>query len=419
MKSALLLTAAYAALVVPSALAGVSSVSPPEKDAWEKFNDWSIGGLLFPNVHLHGIGGYSSGDLEDLASGPHDPRREAFSGQAIEPGISLRTKYVEGFANYFFYQDEEGDWDGELEEAFGKIINLPGGFELKGGQFLSRFGAMNDRHLHAWDFVDADLATTRFLGEHGLFIRGAEASWTLPLGMDPGFVTVASLGYGEMRPESHAHEHGGDHGEEPEYEGEDGILEDNIWTARLMGRYRFSDFHSLTGGISWAGGDNRFGRSTDVAGLDLEYLWRERGLEPGGRALRWRNEFLWRRVEALGGGHEEHGEHADHEEEEDHEEDHGESLQGTFEESGLFSSVVYTWNEHLDTGIRVGWVEGIDAFGQEERLRVSPNVSWWFDSGRRVGARIQYDYDQIKRAEDEHSIWFQVNIALGSIGEVR
>lgn len=117
-------------------------------ESWERFNDWEIGGVLFPNLHLHGVGGLSSGEVEELAGGAHDPQREELSAQAIEPGVSLRTKCLEGFANYLFFQDGEGDWDGELEEAFGKIIGIPGGFELKGGQYLSRFGALNDRHLH-------------------------------------------------------------------------------------------------------------------------------------------------------------------------------------------------------------------------------------------------------------------------------
>jgi hypothetical protein len=155
-------------------------------DAWTRFNDWSIGDVLFPNVHLHGVGGYSSGDAAELASGGHDPKRETFSAQAVEPGLSLRTKYLEGFANYLFFQDEDGDWDGELEEAFGKIVNIPGGFEIKGGQYLSRYGALNDKHLHAWDFVDSEIVLSRFLGDDGLMLQGGEVSWTLPLGLDPG-----------------------------------------------------------------------------------------------------------------------------------------------------------------------------------------------------------------------------------------
>lgn len=429
-----LVLVATAALLPVISIAGTSTdaaapATEPASSTWEELNDWNIGGVLFPNLHMHGIGGWSTGEPGDLATGGHDPRREEPSAQAIEPGLSLRTKYLEGFVNGIFFQNEDGDWDGELEEAFGKITNLPGGFEIKGGQFLSRFGIQNATHLHAWDFVDSETVNTRFLGEHGLLLRGAEVSWTLPLGSDPGFVSIASLGYGEARPDEHDHAHGGhgdEHSEEALFEGEDAVLSENIWTARLMGRYRPSDFHQFTAGASWAGGDNSFGRSTDIAGIDLEYLWRENGLEPGGRALRWRNELLWRRVGAFTSGGEGHeDEHAHEEEHDSHGEEHGEeehadeAMSGTYEEIGLYSTLVYSWNPRLDTGLRVGWVEGIEDFGQDERLRVSPNVSWWLDDNRRVGARVQYNYDRISGADDEHSVWFQLNFNLGSREEVR
>jgi hypothetical protein len=373
--------------------------------AWERFNDWSIGGVLFPNLHLHGVGGFTSGEAEELASGGHDPQREAFSAQAIEPGVSLRTEYVEGFANYLWFQDAEGDWDGEWEEAFGKIVNIPGGFELKGGQYLSRFGALNDKHLHAWDFVDSEMVLGRFLGDDGLLLQGGELGWTLPLGMDPALVSVVSLGYGNARAHDHGHEH--EPGEEFPHEGEEAALADDVWTARLMARYRFDDFHTVTAGISSAAGTNGFGRDTDVIGIDAEYLWRENGLEPGGRAFRWRNEFLWRDVDA----------YSAHDDDEDGVID--ETYHGTYQEWGFYTHAIYSWCERLDTGLRLGWVEGIDDFGQDERFRISPAVTWWFDKGRRVGMRAQYNYDSIASRDDEHSLWLQLNIALGSPEEVR
>ncbi len=404
------------------ALPAIATADVSSPDAWERFNDWSIGDVLFPNLHLHGVGGFTSGDAAELATGGHDPRREAFSAQAIEPGLSLRTEYLEGFANYLWFQDAEGDWDGELEEAFGKITNLPGGLELKGGQYLSRFGQLNDKHLHAWDFVDSEIALSRFLGDDGLLLRGGELSWTPSFASGPAFTAVFSLGYGNARPHDHDHGHGGhdeeDHDEDHEegeeheeeghggghFDGEEGALEDDIWTARAMGRYRFSDFHSVTAGVSWAGGKNGFDRDTNVFGLDAEYLWRENGLEAGGRAFRWRNELLWREAEAY----------------DVHMEDDGPEIhEGTYREWGFYSHAIYTWHERLDTGLRLGWAEGVDDFGQSERFRVSPVVSWWFDDARRVGLRAQYNYDAIASREDEHSLWLQLNIALGSNVEVR
>jgi hypothetical protein len=389
---------ALAALVPAAAMA----------DDWEKFNDWNLGDVLYPNLHIHGVGGFTDGDAEELAEGAHDPRRDPFSAQAVEPGLSLRTKHIEGFTNYLFFQDADGDWDGELEEAFGKITNLPGGFELKGGQYLARFGALNDKHLHAWDFVDAETTNSRFLGEEGLLLQGAELSWTLPLGMDPALTAVASLGFGNARSHDHGHGHGDhEHDDESPHEGEESVLEDDVWTARLAARHRMDDFHSITAGISGAGGTNGFGRDTSVFGIDAEYLWRENGLEPGGRALRWRNELLWRDVEAF----------SEHDEDDDGVID--ETYSGSHQEWGFHSHLIHTWNPRLDTGLRLGWVEGVDDFGQDGRFRVSPTVSWWFDDARRIALRAQYNYDAIESHEDAHSLWLQLRIALGSTVEVR
>ncbi|MGA0845260.1 MAG: hypothetical protein ACO3RV_01865 [Luteolibacter sp.] len=371
--------------------------------SWERASDWSVADTWFPHLHLHGTGGFSSGHAADLASGGHDPRRESFSAQAIEPGLSLRTEYLEGFSNYLWFQDEDGDWDGELEEAFGKITRIPGGLEFKGGQFLSRVGALNDKHLHAWDFVDAELAPSRFLGEDGLLLRGGELSWTPPTLSSPYLTPVFSLGYGNARSHDHAHGEEG-HGDEEHFEAEEGVMSDDIWTARAMLRYRIDDFHSWTGGLSWAGGENGFGRDSEFVGLDLSYHWRENGLDAGGRAFQWRNEILWRAADAF----------------EIHDDGAGPEIhRGNFHEWGMHSHAVYTWHEQLDTSLRIAWVEGVEDFDLDERLRVSPAVSWWFDPSRRIGLRGQYNFDAIASGQDEHSLWLQLRIALGSLEEVR
>lgn len=387
---------AITALILPAA--AHETASP---DAWERFNDWSIGDVLFPSLHLHGVGGFSTGDPGELESGGHDPRREPFSAQAIEPELSLETKFFEGFANYLLFQDAEGKWDGEWEEAFGKIIRIPGGFELKGGQYLASFGLMNEQHTHGWDFVDSETVLGRFLGEEGLLLQGGELSWKLPIGPDPTWTGVATLGFGNAPP--HHHEHGHEHEEdETPHEGENGAPVDDVWTARLTARHRLDDFREWSAGFSHADGTNGFGRDTKVTGFDVEYHWRENGLEHGGRAFRWRNEVLWRDVDAF----------SEHDEDDDGIPD--ETYRGNYGEWGLYTHAIYTWNARVDTGLRLGWVEGIDDFGQNETLRISPVVSCWWDEERRVGLRVQYNYDALSGREDEHSLWFQLNLALGT-----
>jgi hypothetical protein len=226
--------------------------------------------------------------------------------------------------------------------------------------------------------------------------------------MDPRFVCITSLGYGDAP--SHDEDSHGEHElgeEETPHEGEEAFLMDDVRTARMIGRYRHDDFHTFTAGVSSAWGTNGFGRDTSVWGIDCEYLWRENGLEQGGREFRWRNEYLWRDVDAF----------SQHDEDDDGDID--ETYEGSYDGSGFHSHAIYTWNTHIDTALRLAWVEGVEDFGQDERFRISPAVTWWFDESRRIALRTQYNFDSISGGDDEHSLWFQLNIALGSGGEVR
>lgn len=418
------LLALSASAALPVAHAADEMTFPPAipfPDGWEDANDWSIGGVLFPNVHLHGVGGFSEEDPSAWQEGAHDPKRRTFSAQAIEPGLSLKTEYLQGFANYIVFQDAEGDWDGELEEAFLRVGQLPGGFSVRGGRFLTRLGAQNDRHLHAWDFVDADPASSRMLGEHGLMIEGADIEWQLPF-RDLAWTSAITLGFGQSAIAGHLHgdEHDEDHDEEDHdeedhgdedgdhddhggalFEAEEAMLQDDILTARALVRYQPSDFHSFTGGTSWVAGENGYGRDTHIMGLDFEYLWRERGMETGGKAFRWRNEYIWRDIDAM----------------ESHE---GVLATGSFQESGFHTHLIGTLNPRLDIGLRLAWMQGIPELGLDERVRISPAITWYLEDSRRTSLRLQTNHDRTPDGETNHSVWLQFNITLGSNeGEVR
>jgi hypothetical protein len=65
------------------------------------------------------------------------------------------------------------------EEAFIQTTSLPQGFTLKAGRWFSGIGYLNEQHAHAWDFVDAPLAYTAFLG--GQFNNdGLQLRWLAP-----------------------------------------------------------------------------------------------------------------------------------------------------------------------------------------------------------------------------------------------
>jgi len=170
----------YVVLVV--GLSIVVSIAHAE-EAGSKEPEWlaptvSIGPVdLTPSAHFNGAIGDSSGDPEELAVGHHDPTREDGTVQGIEAGLSLRAGPVEGFAVHSFSYGSDEEWDNGWEEAFLKLKEIPGGFELRGGRMLSRFGRHNANHLHAWEFVDMPLVWGRFLGHDGLSTVGGDIKW--------------------------------------------------------------------------------------------------------------------------------------------------------------------------------------------------------------------------------------------------
>src|SRR5262245_29056979 len=67
----------------------------------------------------------------------------------------------------------------EVEEAYGVLTAIPGGFTPKFGRFFSSIGYLNDQHQHVWDFYDAPLPYQAFLG--GQFKSdGLQLKWVAP-----------------------------------------------------------------------------------------------------------------------------------------------------------------------------------------------------------------------------------------------
>ncbi len=117
-------------------LVGLPVLGAGESGGVDKDPAWlapSIGPFS-PSVHVNAAISESSGKSEELQLGYHDPTREQGTIQSIEVGLSLRYEMLEGFATYNFGYGADEEWSDELEEAFLKLCDLPGGFELRGGR---------------------------------------------------------------------------------------------------------------------------------------------------------------------------------------------------------------------------------------------------------------------------------------------
>lgn len=86
--------------------------------------------------------------------------------------------YLEGKFTGVMHQ-HDGEFEVELEELWLQTLGLGNGFTLKGGRFFSELGYLNNRHPHAWDFVDEPLTYRAMLGMQ-YRDDGVQASWIAP-----------------------------------------------------------------------------------------------------------------------------------------------------------------------------------------------------------------------------------------------
>jgi hypothetical protein len=332
---------------------------------------FALADTLDPHLHISLVAGETTGSTGPPRPGSHDSPSQ-LRVQAIEPGLSLRLhEHLEGFiTGHFSYGEEEG-WEEELEEGFGKVMKLPGGLELRGGRMLNRFGERNAKHRHAWNTIDQHLVIERFLGPDGLKTDGAELTGYLPGTLDAAW----TLSLGEVPESPH------DHGEEPSMQWVDELI-----TGNLVMSVNRDDFHRFRFSSSFALGDNTLAERTRIAGLGVQYLWRENGLEAGGRQLRWMSEGMVRDFssadEAFPAAH----------------------------DFGFYTELTYTTPRHVDCGLRLGFVE---AFAFEQHVRVSPYLRVPLTGFPGLQARLQVNLDELKSTGDAQGIWLQLGYSFG------
>ncbi|RYF07968.1 MAG: zinc-regulated TonB-dependent outer membrane receptor, partial [Deltaproteobacteria bacterium] len=126
---------------------------------------------------------------DPLTTGEHDPGDPGFTLQQLELHIGASV-------DPFFRLDGNIVYSAhgvELEEAFATTLALPLNFQLRAGQFLTRFGRLNSTHPHQWNFADQPLVLGKFFGSDGNRGVGVEASYLADL---PWFAEVVFAAQG-------------------------------------------------------------------------------------------------------------------------------------------------------------------------------------------------------------------------------
>lgn len=352
---------------------------------------------ISPDVYLLGAVGTSSLDaVEELSGGHHDPSHD-YTLQALEFSLSAHWgDYIRAQFNHAYfteYEDANTYLHHETEELFLKLVNLPGGFEARGGMFLNRFGFQNAQHNHAWDFVNQNLSNSAILQEGELTTIGGELTWNLPT----PFASAISLYAGDA-PEHEEEGHGG--GPEPLFEGHEGELDEDIFGLHFLANYNLNDFHQFAGTFSLTHGQNHFETDTTLLGAGLQYMWRENGLEPGGKAFTLRGELAYRIFEAIN-------------------EDDA-TIRDDIKQIGGYFSQIYEHNSRWSFANRFGYVTGNDDAELTERFRISQAVTWHPEEHRNLFTRVQLDNDWIEGfGNHETSVWIQFGLHWGPGNEVR
>ena len=199
-----------------------------------------------------------SGD--PLQTGAHDPQANGFNLQQLELSVGKAVDpYFRFDANIVFAQ-----FGVEIEEVYATTLGLPGGTQIRAGQFLTRFGRHNPTHPHTWDFVDQPLVIGRVMGPEGNRGLGVEGSWLAPTPFYLELVASQTMLGGMATSRSWADFSGVEHPFD---------LQSTVAAKTFLAPH---DDLSILGGVSWAVGPNGTGRDnrSELFGGDVTLKYR-------------------------------------------------------------------------------------------------------------------------------------------------
>jgi len=357
----------------------------------------------------------ASDPSSQLELGDHDPIKRGFSMRNAEVALDGAVDpYFKGFANLVFKLDKDNETSTELEETYFQTADLPGSFQIKGGQFNANFGRINTQHPHTWAFADAPLVSTRMFGPDGLRSVGAQVSWLAPT----PFFTELSLGVLDGQGETgFGFRNPGDpdalgvnriHGRATYDRNMEGP-QDLVYVPRVSSSFDITDTQTILVGTSGAFGPNETGEHsrTEIYGADFFWKWKPANASEGFPFVSWQTEAMYQRYGAAA---------------DPTMTDYG--LSGLPAENlrdyGFYSQVSWGFRPRWVAGLRGEYVNGnnseYDAYDvyRGERNRVAPMLTWYPTEFSKI--RLQYNCDHGEYFSVEHSVWIQMEFLLGAHG---
>jgi hypothetical protein len=280
---------------------------------------------------------------------------------------SVVDPYFEAFAMFHLHPNEF-----EIGEAYVQTTALPYSLRVKAGKFKSNFGRINSKHEHGWHFDSQPIIYKALFGPDGISDPGIQVQYITPT---DNYMMVGT----EVLQGNNDRSFGD-------------VEENNLYIGYIKSSIDIGDNLSILGGVSIAHGKNTTENTTDVYGVDLTL----RDQLGSYSSLIWQSEFLQRNKDT--------------------------GIK-TDKQAGLYSEVIYQYNNNYSTGIRYDRITKNDtdlsAYSDAHNLdRYTAMVEYKpFPMSR---LRLSYTYDQTKMLNNNRKnigeLMLSLNIATGAHG---
>jgi hypothetical protein len=285
-------------------------------------------------------------------------------------------------------EDEKGETDIVVDEAFIETLALPGGFTLKAGRMFPALGYLNEQHAHTDAFADRPLPYRVFFGADNFREDGAQLSLRLPTQIN------AVIGGGGWRGTAYPTAGSATHGTGAvtvfgRLSGEVGAS--HAWRTGLS--YLMAEaLNRTTAGLEFDG-------TTRIYTADARWVWAPDG-DPAQTALTLQSEYFWR---------EEHGDYADVDYREDSE--------------GWYAQAIYRFRPAWQVGYRYARLRPppvpaaflgtlLDDAGHTPRAHALV-IEWTHSGSSRL--RFQYTRDESGPIDDDVAI-LRYTVGVGAHG---
>ncbi len=397
--------------------AGTNAAVVGKLDDWQT-RSWRLGDPLrignqrsYMDIGLIGtfaVGGSTANDLGSLQSGGHDPSRGGFKMQSLELALSGNVDQLFSANAHLLFPSRSGSV--ETEGAYLETLSLPGGLQLRAGQFLTEFGRQNAQHPHAWNFVDSSLVNQRMFGGDNMRGLGARVSWLVPTPFYSELFLSVQNNEGETMHSFRNELESGEtlFGRSLSFTSSPKSLNQLAYTPRYAVSFDLTDTQTMLLGVSAALGNNSSGADTQsrIYGGDLTWKWKPADHAGGYPFVQWQTEGIFRDYEAGAAS--------------------GLSAE-TLKDYGIYSQISYGFTKGWIAGLRWDYVDrtglatslgGSNNYDDAERAgrwRLAPNLTWSPSEFSKV--RLQYNHDERRGLGTDHTVWLQFEFSLGAHGK--